>query len=602
MMSLPSTSPETAFDPQVASGNTVKFFSYSTGKVGFELDRRMRDRSDNITRVTGNCVKAWEVLDELYPEMKFEAQTSNPPFGLTWVLPNGDKVDSTAYTWTQLMKRTPVNGYGWFMANQKTIERLGLHEHKDVYLYQRFPVGIWKNVEVEIGVVFWYKSNKKPQRQTVDHTVEDLRAILKHKGEFETGYDRVSGEANKALFRNWKFFNTSDLDDSEEASRRTDVEKAFEVIQTVIDEEVKDRPDFNIWLGKSGALQTYLSTRFQVKRGITRAEVLRLATINNQNPLTLTVDRETRKLLSDLIYAGVYSIQPQAKAAMEDALKQVEVLSTPLMPCSDFSRVAYLDESEQVLCKASIKGLPFTPGKRYEVTTGTYKFTQKFTRNKVHFDEQSRQTYTAVHDCQLSGQDRYISIIGDDGYAHRFMDRPKPDDELEHPETDLWRVFAKPNVPTVLETNGAKVEKNILALKTQEMLGSFSYFPGQLTFLGRMAVKDSGLCAAGTGCGKTLMAISLIQLKDAHRALIIAPQGTVKKSEDDEGEEEGSEKSASQWISELRQFCPGKAIFELFCYEDYLRIMRLNGGQLPPGIYVSYPECLFKNHVDQFIG
>jgi hypothetical protein len=93
---------------------------------------------------------------------------------------------------------------------------------------------------------------------------------------------------------------------------------------------------------------------------------------------------------------------------------------------------------------------------------------------------------------------------------------------------------------------------------------TFRYYPGQLDYLSRVAVKDAALVAADVGTGKSLMAVSLIRCKleelgtDGQRrfcgrALIIAPGGTLRSNEEDEdsdSEEEGEPGvPAAQWRS-----------------------------------------------------
>jgi SNF2 family DNA or RNA helicase len=147
---------------------------------------------------------------------------------------------------------------------------------------------------------------------------------------------------------------------------------------------------------------------------------------------------------------------------------------------------------------------------------------------------------------------------------------------------------------------------------------SFSFYPGQFEYLARVATKDCALVAADTGCGKSLMALILIQLKlgtfdslptvgpvpppgvpnsslVTHnssllngRALIVAPQGTLREDDDSET------CTASQWRAEVDRFAPGVPVFELYSPDDYQTLMRRH-GELPPGIYLTYYEALFRN-------
>jgi len=338
-----------------------------------------------------------------------------------------------------------------------------------------------------------------------------------------------------------------------------------------------------------GKLATYLSTRSQVKFKLTRDHILQLERIKGSHPLALTTERETRKLLSQLIDCGFYTIEPKALKAIQEALAQV-AMAVPIMPITDFERVAYTDEEDHLLCVKAYGD--FTPGRKYELRTASYSFTETFQRDKVHFDEHEQRTYTMKHECSLSGQDRYIAVVDDQGIERRFMDKPRKGARNEHCESLLWEIFQQPAVKTISEVHPEKVVANQKLLRTCEMLAGYQYYPGQVEYLSRFLVKDYGLCAAAVGTGKTLMAITLIATKAPVRALICAPQGTMKSSGDEEDEDDYQ---ASQWIQELRTFAPYLQVFELFSMADFFRIRDLNGGDLPPGVYVTYFEAMFQN-------
>ncbi|MHB1309613.1 MAG: N-6 DNA methylase, partial [Limisphaerales bacterium] len=154
---LPSDVPEVVFDPQCATGGLFEGFGYSVRRFGVELDRRIAevDVPHCMNTITGNCVRFWELLDDLFPEVRFDCQVANPPFGLRWKTA-ADPVDSTEHTWNQVLSHAAPDGYGYFIANADTLERLGMTDHPWVYLYQRFPAGLFPGTAVEVGVLHWY--------------------------------------------------------------------------------------------------------------------------------------------------------------------------------------------------------------------------------------------------------------------------------------------------------------------------------------------------------------------------------------------------------------------------------------------------------------
>lgn len=571
--------PDVMFDPQCASGRTFKGAPYWSGLFGFEIDNRHAEIADGITRVIGNCVSAWEILDDLYPDLKLECQVANPPFGLIWPVKDIGNVDSTEYTWMKIMERASSTGYGWFMANVKTIERLNLHQNTKTYLYQKFPPGLWKGTEVEIGVIHWDASNARPGRVELQYGAID--------------YKEHSNWTDK-IIRHYEEFDFTRRTNPDQS----DVSEAFDTVKRVLLEERKSRPKFNVWLDNHGNLRMYLSVRTKVKRKLERDEILRLSRIDKCHPLTLTPDRESRKLLAELLECGLYTIEPAARKAMEEAIAESVRMSRPIMPVTTFETVAYAEEEDFLLCTKDKFGsdgkLIFKAGKKYEVNATAYSFTDKFKRNKPHWSEKENKMITMQHDCELSGVDRKIDILGEDGYSYSYMDRPWT--HCCFPESELWDNFQMPVVLTIQESHPEVVAKNKLVLATCEMLADFTYYPGQIDYLARIGAKSYGIVAGATGTGKSLFTISLIQMKGPKRALIIAPQGTLRTSETDEDEEDDEDDyKASQWLEELTRFARGVPVFQLFGFEDYEEILRVNNGTLPNGIYVTYYEAFFKN-------
>lgn len=557
---LPNPSPRTVLDPQIGEGALVKLgSSWGTDRYGIDIDNRL---DMDASLITGNCVKVFEILDELYPDLRFECINCNPPFGKKWKV--GERVvDSTELTWKWATKH---GNFGYFIANHNTLVDLGIAPnvipgpgctkleavapfaapcHPWVYRYEVHDGNkLWKGMRdtLKIGIAFW-KNPAEP-----------------------------------------------------ETSSRSEISEAWDNVQKIVDEERIARPDFNIYLDRRGYLRTYLSTRSSVKLKLDWAQINRLSQINECHPLTLTTEKETRDLMQELVDCGIYTVQPEAKAAITDAIKQVAALACPIMPVTEFESVAYADEEESLECikTGKLGETHFTKGKKYPITTGTYKFTEKFKRSKVHFDESTRTTYSKEHECTLSGQDRYIQIAGDNDEFVRFMDRPEYKD-WQFEEAQLWKWFKRPVVKTIAEAFPEIVARNEAILKSCAFIASFDYYPGQLKYLARVAAKECGLVAGETGTGKTLMALSLLAIKSPARALIIAPQGTMRSSESEADGEEETEYTASQWIQEIQKFTPYLQVWELFSYEDYTRIKALNDGKLPPGVYVTYYEAMFSN-------
>ena len=582
---LPSRNPLSRLDPQCAAGNllTCGFPSWNRGFVaGIEIDRRIQAKDHPAQLATGNCVTAWDLLEQHFPDINFVCQVANPPFGIRWKLPDGSTMDSTEYTWKMIERFAAPDGYGYFVANHKTIERLGLHTHPWTYLYQKLPIGLWKHCEVEVGVIHWHRTDQtRPPAPVI--SFNELNPALYR-------------EATKGLAPEVSYYNP-------DATTELDLEKAWKTVTQVLKEESRPKP-YNVYL-ESGKIRIYLSTRFKLDRKIKRSEVEQLARMDNCHPLTLTTEVKTRRVLQAFLAQDIYTIEPAAAHAIEQALEQAVGAITPIMPPTDFELVGYADECESLRCinSEAFPAGPLTQGRRYPIRTGTYTFTQSFSRKKQHWIK--GENVTLDHSCELSGQDRFIEITDDDGNVHRFMDRPDPKAAArwkEHEDHLLWTVFQAPNTETVKEVfpdRYAKLRWQLDELteliRQGEGMEDFAFYPGQIEYLARVGTNDRALVAADVGCGKTLMALTLLQLQLGlgpafnGRALIVAPQGTIKDQK-----RRGQDDIASQWKQEIQGFAPGVAVFTITNRADVGRIIAQH-GHLPKGIYISYYESLFKN-------
>ena len=141
----------------------------------------------------------------------------------------------------------------------------------------------------------------------------------------------------------------------------------------------------------------------------------------------------------------------------------------------------------------------------------------------------------------------------------------------------------------------------------------FSYHEGQRDYLARIATLDSALVAADTGTGKSLMAITLAQLKLGigsnfkGRCLICAPQNTTRSSRARKSVDNNSPsptQDISQWKAEIHRFAPRVPVFEIQSRDDIGRIMvenKCHNGELPDGIYLTYYEAMFRNGAKETI-
>jgi hypothetical protein len=96
-------------------------------------------------------------------------------------------------------------------------------------------------------------------------------------------------------------------------------------------------------------------------------------------------------------------------------------------------------------------------------------------------------TFRNPCDCELTGQDRCVAVVDDNGVEQRFMDHPRNVGTgaacqgriREHPEALLWIIFEQPRVFTIADTRPDLVEANrqrLLSFETAHALSSMHLF------------------------------------------------------------------------------------------------------------------------------
>ena len=256
--------------------------------------------------------------------------------------------------------------------------------------------------------------------------------------------------------------------------------------------------------------------------------------------------------------------------------------------------------------------LQFTKGREYEARIMRVGFQEPFVRYKSKLDfgknedgERTPELSLVEHEMILHGKDQQYSIYDDQECRVMFGAHPHEATEPRYGsdnvqgvhELDMWNIFDKPDVPTVKDIYRDEYDANMSKLKTIQTLQGFKYFPPQMDYIARMACLRSGLIAAATGCGKSLIAISLIMLHPVDTVLIVAPKGTVQDGKKGKMSarklREIEESLCAQWAAELKKFgCP-KPVYLLRDMESAHKLMQDNDGKLPKGVYLTWPEAYF---------
>jgi hypothetical protein len=338
-----------------------------------------------------------------------------------------------------------------------------------------------------------------------------------------------------------------------------------------------------------------------------KGTVVKLETVDGKTPEELMGEQYLRDYAQDVLdceQRGDFRIATAIELTLRRALKDFAKTSAPLRPPTDYELIAYVDGLQGgLMCDEEVENVEFTQGNTYAVRTEFFKYEESFTMDRPQYDEKRKTYVTKKHRIVRRGRDRAIIINDDDGSPIYFAEKPPlvtsqqtlPPDAEVHNLDLLWVVFERPDLPTVKEMMPLAYDHAIESLDAFELLSAFHYYTGQRDFIARMSCRDTGIIGAACGCGKSLMAITLMKLKlpEGGKILLMAPAATVTS---------GNAYSPAQWVDEFRNFAPEIQVFELFSEEDYRTILKRYGGRLPNGVYLTYPEALFmKNKSREFI-
>lgn len=347
----------------------------------------------------------------------------------------------------------------------------------------------------------------------------------------------------------------------------------------------------NIQLDIKGRLTTHLSDADR-RKGIDYHDMWKFNQVHLKYPEELVATLEDRRVLEAVLFCPHWRISSGLRTRLRKEIKRAEHLTTPVTPPTDHELLAYLDESPKVKCIKPFLWLQ--PGQWYDVQIGTFSSKEDFVKKKAEYCKATDSWDVVDHQCTRHAKDRQMRLSDNNPRHVDIIFRPDgmcpPSDQYTRwvPDSQFWDVFQKPTVPTVKEVEVDRYQHAIDMMELHEVLANFEYYPGQKEYIARVACKDYGIPAAQTGVGKTLVAISLMVIKEAEHILVMAPKATVKGSKGELGY------SAAQWEEEIKRFAPFYDVHHLFTKQDLTKLMKPDGS-LPKGVYVTYPEAFLMN-------
>ncbi len=143
----------------------------------------------------------------------------------------------------------------------------------------------------------------------------------------------------------------------------------------------ESRTPFNLWLNVGGRIRVGLSTFERRSTKINKKEAERLFRLDGKSPMELVLQRAQRDELCHVCERGGWRVEPALTAAIAQAVHDYHGARAPLYPLPEIQRLGYLDEQDQIECRADLAvgseaaqvpgRLVFTAGKSYSIRTQT---------------------------------------------------------------------------------------------------------------------------------------------------------------------------------------------------------------------------------------
>jgi hypothetical protein len=190
----------------------------------------------------------------------------------------------------------------------------------------------------------------------------------------------------------------------------------------------KPKVPWNLWL-EAGVIHTALSLFEKHSKKIDKREVDKLFALTGKTPMELVLQRASRDELLRVAEKAGWRVQPDLLSAVRQAIKDYHSQRAPLYPLPEIQRLGYLDEEDQIECKADLcdkhNRLVFKKGARYPLRTQTVAITREVSRPNAFTGEEEELEY--------SGQELAFFIKDDRENEYCFMDAKLRDD----PNTEI---------------------------------------------------------------------------------------------------------------------------------------------------------------------
>jgi len=344
------------------------------------------------------------------------------------------EIDSTIATLLIALDRCTQRGEGVLIANAATMDRLVFGE--------RAP-------HAALTAHIWRVDTLKSQKWAGGADV----AVIHFARDHETGPGSSVGRSARDGLSVDSKWHTHD--------------KSIELWTTVAEEwrnqvaaRSSGRPAYHLSLSWDGTVAVHLSQFASASRKTNKALAAELIGLRGQKPMQLVVTRSTRGIL--LRALEHWTVQPELKAAVDQAVAEYHAERAPLYPLPKVQRLGYLEEEDSIRCEKDLG--PFKAGKTYPITTETVEVTRKsFRMNLIGDEEEMEFTGYQLVTHVLSDHEDHVFVDGSclaDGVTTTL----KHPASLTHVLQDLLEHFHIPEVPDVVAAKPQQYQKHLATL------------------------------------------------------------------------------------------------------------------------------------------
>ncbi len=405
-----------------------------------------------------------------------------------------DTIDSSVATFCMALDRCSIEGEGFIISNNATLQRLILVPDSP---HHALASHCWAHIAVDGNICSnsaepGNSSNTEPFRTGIlyfarDHTLGLHPHARDFGGKVRTMEDLE--EATRHIYlsrRDWR-----EGREVRSISGSLDTPELWFAVAEEWDRRnttsLNAKPSgYNLSLAHNGTINASVSLYDTRSSRITQDEAKSLFHLRGKKPMQLVMMRSERQLLerATLDDRSPWTVEPRLREAVRDAVAKYHAVRAPLYPLTPIMRLAYLDEQDQILCERNL-GKYFRADRHYKIRSTTVAVRRSGTKINLA---------GLPDDVEWDGQELAFFITDDRGREQVFMEARlrtekvrvsilKPDEKPGRQDEDnvevlqidftLQELVQHFNIPDVLDVariNPEGYQRNLETLKLIEEL------------------------------------------------------------------------------------------------------------------------------------